>query len=170
MDSWLLVSRWLEESGNVNLYRVAKQYLIRYLENETSEIKKVEAWKQLADLSRELGEPLDEVHSLIEASQYSAVEFSDLSNVANKVNQMLSSHELELKNSDTKKELLSRLFNVIWRRRSEGDSIDLSRAAWLALHLERQEDAKELVEQGLSKDPSNRYCQKLSEKLDRSYS
>lgn len=166
IDGWLLVSRWLEESGDINLYKIANKYLIRYLENETSEAKKVAAWKQLAELSRELGEPLEEVHSLIEASQYSEVEFSDLSNVANIINRMLSNHELELENNDIKKELLSRLFNVFWRRKSEADAIDLSRMAWLALHLQRLENAKELIELGLSKDPFNRYCLKLREKLD----
>jgi len=169
LDGWLLISRWLEESGDIGLLKFAKEYLLRYLENETSELKKVGAWRQLADLSRELGEPLDEVHSLIEASQYSEVEFSDLSNVANKINHMLNKHELELENNDIKKELLSRLFNVIWRRRAEADAVDFSRMAWLALHLERLDDAKELIVLGLSKDPSNRYCQKLSEKMESRY-
>lgn len=167
IDSWLLIAQWLEESGDIELCKVAQKYLFLYLESETSENKKVVTWNRLAELSRKLKLPLEEIHSLIEASQYSEVNFSDLSNVVNKVNHMLSKQELVLESNDEKKELLSRIYEVVWRRKSEGDAVDFSRMAWLALHLDKTDNAKVLVESGLLKDPYNRHCQKLKEKLDK---
>lgn len=166
IDAWPLIARWLEESGDEALYREAKKYLFLYLENETSECKKISAWNQLAGVSRKLKLPLEEVHSLIEASQYSDVDFSDLSNVVNKVNHMLNKQDLVLDNHDTKTELLSRIYEVVWKRKSEGDAVDFSRLAWLALHLDKTSDAKELIDLGLSKEPYNRYCLKLKDKIE----
>ncbi len=162
-----LVSRWLEESGDEALLRISKSYLYLYLEREHSEEHKNAAWVQLAGVCRELKEPLGEVHALIESSQYSEVEFSDLSNVANKVNHMLSTQELVLESNDVKTQLLSRLYKVVSKRVSEGDAVDLSRVAWLALHLDRLPEAKSLVELGLSLDSENRYCLKLMAKLEK---
>lgn len=167
VDSRPIISRWLEESGEIHLLEEAKKYLYLYLESDSSESSKVSAWNQLAELSRKLKLPLDEIHALIESSQYSQVDFSDLSNVVNKVNHMLNTQELVLDSHDAKSELLSKIYDVVWRRKSEGDAVDFSRLAWLALHLDRLDDATILVEHGLQIDPYNRYCQKLQLKLEK---
>ena len=142
VESWPIIARWLEESGEEDLLKEAKKHLYLYLESEASEANKVSAWNQLAEVSRKLKLPLEEIHALIESSQYSLVEFSDLSNVVNKVNHMLNTQELILDNHDVKSDLLSKIYGVVWRRKSEGDAVDFSRLAWLALHLDKSEDAK----------------------------
>jgi hypothetical protein len=162
-----IVSRWLEESGDIILLEEAKKYLYLYLEREVAEAKKSTAWKQLASVCSALKLPLEEVHALIESSQHSQVEFFDLSNVVNKVNHMLSTQQIVLENHDVKSDTLSRLYKVVNTRKSEGDAVDLSRIAWLALHLDKLDDAKSLTEQGLSIDPDNRFCQKLMLKLEK---
>lgn len=167
VDSLTLVARWLEESADTNLLEESKRYLYLYLERETSESLKCGAWVQLASVCRKLKRPLDEVHALIESSQYSEVEYSDLSNVVNKVNHMLSTQELVLENNDVKSDLLSKLYEVVSKRKSEGDAVDLSRIAWLALHLDKPDEAESFVESGLIIDPDNRYCQKLKVKLEK---
>ena len=166
-DTYPLLARWLEETGDESLYKDALMYLLLYLERETSEAKKVIAWNQRAEISRKLKLPLEEIHSLIEMSQYSEVNFSDISNVVNKVNRMLSQQELILENNSVKRELLSDIYEVIWKRRTEADSVDFSRMAWLALHLDKIPQAKELVHLGLQKDEYNKHCLKLKEKLDK---
>jgi hypothetical protein len=161
-----IVSLWLEESDHKPLLEEARKYLYLYLERESSESDKFTAWIQLASVCRKLRLPLEEVHALIESSQYSKVEFFDLSNVVNKVNHMLGTQELVLDNNDEKYELLSKIYEVVSKRQTEGDAVDLSRIAWLALHLDKQEDATLLVDHGLQIDPDNRYCQKLMHKLN----
>lgn len=167
IDSLHLVARWLEESGELVLMEEAKRYLYLYLERETSEERKCVAWTQLASICRHLKQPLEEVHALIESSQYSKVDFADLSNVVNKINHMLSTQQLVLENHDIKSEILSKLYSVVSRRKSEGDANDFSRIAWLALHLDKEEDAKSLVDQGLNIDQENKYCQRLKGKLEK---
>lgn len=170
VDSLTLVARWLEESADISLLEESKRYLYLYLEREISESAKCAAWVQLASVCRKLKRPLDEVHALIESSQHSEVEFSDLSNVVNKVNHMLSTQVLVLENNDVKSDLLSKLYDVVSKRKSEGDADDLSRIAWLALHLDKSNEAASLVESGLIIDPDNIYCQKLRFKLEKSNS
>ncbi|MBS4712967.1 NB-ARC domain-containing protein [Aeromonas caviae] len=160
-DCLPMISRWLHESGDENLWLEAKKYLYLYLESESLEENKCIAWNMLAEICRSLKEPFDEVHALIESSQYSQVDFSVLSNVVNKVNHMLSTQELKLENQDIKTELLSKIYDVVNKRKSEADAVDFSRIAWLALHLDRKNDARQLIEQGLALDPDDRYCQNL---------
>lgn len=158
---------WLEESGDPQLLKEARRYLYLYLERSESEEYKYLAWAQLAKICRELNEPVEEVHALIESSQYTQVEFYDLSNVVNKINHMLSKDHLVLDDHDIKTETLSKLYEVVCKRKSEGDATDLSRIAWLALHLNKEDEARELVDFGLNIDESNRFCLKLMQKLDR---
>lgn len=166
-DGYLLLARWLSESNVQSLIKEAINYLYLYLENEKDDSKKVAAWIHVAELSRIMKDHFAEIHALIEASQHAKIEFSELSNVVNKVNHMLSIHELTLENWAIKKELLSKLFEVIWNRKSEADATDYSRMAWLALHLQNYDSASELTELGLSSDPENVYCLKLKDKLEK---
>ncbi len=167
IEAWPIIARWLEESREEDLLKEAMRYLYLYLENNLSEKSKAAAWNQIADISRKLKHPLNEVHALIESSQYSHVEYSDLSSVVNKINHMFNTQDLVLENHDEKTQLLSKIYDVVWKRKSEADAVDFSRLAWLALHLNKPEDAKQLVVSGLQIDPDNRYCQKLQIKLDR---
>lgn len=164
-DAWPVVARWLEESGDDSLLSEAKGYLYRFLEVAESEVAKATAWYSLAEVSRKLNLHFDEVHALIEASQHSEIDFTELSNVVNRVNHKLGTHELVLDNKDTKSELLSKIYDVVWKRQSECDANDFSRLAWLALNLNKKEDANLLIEQGLQIDPDNRHCQKLQLKF-----
>lgn len=160
-----VVALWLEESMDEDLWIEAKRYLLLYLENDTSDSEEVEAWNQIAVLSKKLQLPLEEVHALIEASQFTDIDFSELSNVVNRVNNMLGSQELVIDNMEAKTELLTKLYDVAWRRKSEADAVDYSRLAWLAMHLHKVDKAKELVESGLSLDPHSSYCLRLKDKF-----
>ncbi|MGI9282868.1 MAG: NB-ARC domain-containing protein [Endozoicomonas sp.] len=161
----LALSAWLMESDNVALLKEAKKYLELFLENETEDANKMEAWRSLANLSKQLGEPLEEIHSLVELSQFSDVDYSVLSNVANKMNRMLNNEELTIDSHGAKRELVTRLYGVMHTRKNEADAVDHSRAAWLALHLGKEDEAKALTTNGLQIDPFNKYCLKLKEKF-----
>lgn len=161
-----LISRWLEESGDPILLEESKRYLYLYLEREHQDENKVEAWGKISSLCRKLKQSIDEVHALIELSQFSEVDFTELSNVTNKVNHMLTTQQLVLDNHDVKSEILSKLYNAVSKRKNEGDATDLSRIAWLALNLDKPTDAKALIEQGLRLDSENTHCQKLKARLE----
>ena len=54
------------------------------------------------------------------------------------------------------------------QRKAEADATDLSRLAWLYLHLHDSRRASEIVEEGLVIDPENEYCNRLARRLGRS--
>lgn len=161
-----LIARWLQESGDNYLIAEAKRYLYLFLERDDVEDRsKYEVWSQLSLLCRELNDPVSEVHAIIESSQYEDVEFSDLSNIANKVNHMLAKHDLNIDTTEEKREIISKLYIVMKKRKHEADANGLSRIAWLALHLGEEDEAKDLANQGLDIDPNNIYCTRLVDKL-----
>jgi hypothetical protein len=163
----LLVARLLTEAKISKFIQTAKDYVMLYIENETVALKKLNGWKMLAEISRELKEPLDEVHSLIEISQITNVEFYELSNTANKINHMFSTKQLVLDDQSTKTELLSGFFDVMWKSKNNADAIDLSRMAWLALHMKKMTEADELIKDGLKLEPNNTHCIRLKARIER---
>ncbi|MFY8275561.1 NB-ARC domain-containing protein [Pseudoalteromonas sp. SSDWG2] len=165
-DGFFLVANFLFESDVKNLVPAAKEYCLLYLENETIDSKKLMGWTLLAEIAKALKEPLDEVHAILEIAQLSDIDFFQLSIIVNTINHKFSTKQITT-NASVKRELLSGLYDVIWTRRHEGDAVDLSRIAWLALHLDKIDDARNLVTEGLRKDSDNSYCKKLKEKLDK---
>ena len=64
-----------------------------------------------------------------------------------------------------KEALVSKLLDVIEKRAEEGDAIDFSRIAWLALNIHSETKAKEYTERGLAIEPSNPHIQSLAGRL-----
>ena len=164
-QSYKLFARWLSESNDLKMLGEAEQYLYMYLEHETNEKRKSEGWLLLADICDLLEKPFDEVNALIEATQNYRLDFIKLSTVINKVNHLLNKEEIKLDRFDVKTEILSKLYEVAITRLSEADAVGCSRIAWLALHLNDEKKAKDIALQGLKKDPDDRYCRSLVEKL-----
>jgi hypothetical protein len=163
----LLVARLLTETNIQKHIQKAKDYVMLYIEYETVPLNKLNGWKMLAEISKELKEPLDEVHSLIEISQVTDVEFSELSNIANKINHMFSTKQLVMDDQSIKIDLLSGFFDVMWKRKNNADAIALSRMAWLALHMKKMDEADELIKDGLKLDPDNTHCSRLKARMER---
>ena len=90
--------------------------------------------------------------------------FSDISNTANRLNRLLREHELEL-DKDEKRVLAQRLTSVLEKRRNEASADDLSRMAWLALHIGQEAKAREYAEAGLAMDSENYHCRKIADRL-----
>jgi hypothetical protein len=49
----------------------------------------------------------------------------------------------------------------------DADATDLSRLAWLYLHVKQDERALEIAKKGLAIEPDNQYCQGLIARLER---
>lgn len=70
------------------------------------------------------------------------------------------------KNMESRGEVFSKIAQVMSSRiKTEGDSTDYSRLAWLYLNLNDEELASKYTLIGLSLDPYNVYCEKLRSKL-----
>ncbi|HEY6340095.1 MAG TPA: NB-ARC domain-containing protein [Bryobacteraceae bacterium] len=159
---WLLLARWHMEMRSPEGYENAKQELRRFLENDATSDQASEAWQLLGHACYQTGDDLGEVHAFIERAQIKSVPFYDISNSANRLNELLRKRRLAI-DSNEKKALAQRIASVLERRRDEASADDFSRMAWLALHLGQEARAREYAQAGLVLDPQNYHCRKMLE-------
>ncbi|MGE3979238.1 MAG: NB-ARC domain-containing protein, partial [Nitrospira sp.] len=162
---WLLLARWHIETGKPESLEKAKDALRRFLEIDALSPKAAEAWLMLAHACNKTGDALGEVHALIERAQLDATSLSDVSNAANRLNQLLKEQYFRIDRED-KRELAQRIAAVLEKRRSEADADDYSRMAWLAIHLDQEGVARDYVTAGLAIDQDNYHCLRLAQRLN----
>lgn len=165
-DGWRLLANWALEPDLKKFNLVAEEYIKLYLENEKSEKNKHNAWYIYASVAERLSKPYEQILGLTQASSYEPINIDELSNITNKINHLFKTHEFSL-GENIKEELLIKLFNVVYRRRAEADANACSRFAWLGLHLNKEIEAKILIELGLDDDPENSFCLRLKKKFER---
>ena len=161
---WLLLARWHIETGTAGGFEKAKECLRRFLEVDPASAGAAEAWRLLALACYMTGDAIGEIHAFIERSQISSVPFFDLSNAANRLNQLLRESLFGMER-DQKRHLAQKIAAALEKRRSEADANDYSRMAWLAIHLDQEGAAREHVASGLALDKDNYHCQRLAERL-----
>src|SRR5262249_49266873 len=122
------------------------------------------AWRRLARLYRSSGDAEGELHALSEVARLSGARFEDLSAAAQAVNFHLAKSNLRLE-SDRRRRLVEPFVELMNSRLGEADAVDLSKMAWLSLHLRRPEQAARYARRGLELDPNNQHCAKLVDKL-----
>lgn len=165
-EGWQLLSIWALEANSEKFNNFAEDCIKRYLENERSEKNKRNAWSIFTTISERLGHPYEQILGLTQIASYESISIDELSNITNKINRLFKLHEVSL-GENIKQELLIKLFNVVYGRRNEADANACSRFAWLALHINKENEAKTLVEIGLKNDPENQYCLGLNKKFER---
>lgn len=161
---WLLLARWHMEQRTPDGYARAKDELNRFLENGPPERDAALAWWILAEACYQTKDLLGEVHALINRSQISSVPFSDVSSTANRFNLYLKQQSVDL-DRELKRDYVERLAGAMAARVAEADPDDLSRMAWLAIHLQNDSDAREYVKRGLSMEPTNYHLINLADRL-----
>jgi DNA repair ATPase RecN len=152
------------EMRTVAGYEKAKEELQRFLENDAMSEEASEAWQLLGHAFYQTGDALGEVHAFIERAQISSVPFHDISNSANRLNEVIRKHGLEI-DKEQKRALAQRIAIALDKRRSEASAGDLSRMAWLAIHLGQEAKAAEYTKAGLALDAENYHCRKMAERL-----
>lgn len=162
---WLLLARWHMEQQTTESYERAKAELRWFLENDPPALDAGSAWRMLAYACAQTGDALGEVHAYIERSQISDVPFSDLSNTANRLNGFFREHGLQI-DRDQRRDLATRILSVLDARREEADADDLSRMAWLAIHLGSESRSRDYVQAGLEIEPDNYHLARLAQRLN----
>jgi NB-ARC domain len=162
--AWLLLADLHEESISPERLQQAKAAVRRSLETPASTETQQAAWDRLADLCREDGDSLGEVHALVEMAVLPGTPFRLVSNAANRLNGAFSMQHVALDTFE-KQALVRRLVEAMERRLDEADATDCSRLAWLTLHLGDQERASRFIGQGLRLDANNDHCFRLARRL-----
>jgi hypothetical protein len=159
---WRLLGQLFEEQRPSDAWASDAADAYRsYLDVEPSDER---AWRSLARVAQIQGDYLGSVQALVERARLPHATFADVSFAASRVNSWLYDGHLKL-DSDEKRILLSSLVDVMALRESEANATDLSRLAWLLMHLGRSGEAKEVVQAGLDLDPGNSHCRKLAVRL-----
>ncbi len=162
---WLLLARWHIEARSVEGYEQAKEELRRFLENGPPDEDAADAWRMLGHACYQTGDALGEIHAFIERAQISSVSFHDVSNTANRLNELLRRHDLTI-DRDAKRAFAQRIASVLDKRKNEASADDYSRMAWLAIHSGQEAKARDYAEAGMKMDPDNLHCQNLLARLN----
>jgi tetratricopeptide (TPR) repeat protein len=162
---WIDIADLYSDLGTREGTQRAADCLRRYLEQPTGKGQEAGiVWKKLSDICRELGDYVSQIHALVEMCQVPGVPIEIISSAANVINGINLSLKMQGKtvlDSEEKKILVRKVVDVMSSRLGEMDATDLSRLAWLYLHLGEIDHALEIAERGRRLDPSNEYCQSL---------
>ena len=158
---WLHLAQWQLERGSESDLDAAISNITAFIQTDQNETASADAWRLLANAYSRKQNVLGEIHAFVERSQFDPVPFYDVSNTANLLNRRYG----ELEEADGRQQLVQRLLSAMENRILEASPGDLSRMAWLALHLSQVDKAMEFVERGLASDSQNPHCQKIAARL-----
>ena len=144
-----------------------KEYIVS-LEEESDSPRKhnglIRGWKHLADLSEVTKDIKAELNAVVGLVRVTGIDLYEISNAANRFNSRLATSGSKLEPED-KKILARDIAYVMSQKASDASATDLSRLAWLYLHLGDEDTAKEYTLRGLREDAANVYCGKLADRL-----
>lgn len=166
--AWLELAALYEDIGDTDALGAAKECLKRYLESAGGNRDAAAIWERLARLCRGTGDYAAEILALVSIAQVPGAELPTVSGAANRINDVhrqLRRQGASVFDTQEKRALISRVATVMERWTGQMDATDLSRLAWLYLHLGNPAKAKSLAQRGYDKDPSNYHCRSLLERL-----
>jgi hypothetical protein len=160
--AWSLLASLFEEAGDLER---AKNAIRSYL--EVAALLGHEAggaWARLFGLCEVTNDWISMIHALVEIAEQPDIAFSVISDAANRANDLLRQNRFAL-DVEEKRIIARRLARVMESRADEASAGDLSRLAWLFLHLREQEKAREFTARGLRMEPDNHHIQNLADRL-----
>lgn len=156
---WLALAKVHLAKGDLGAAEIA---IGQYLERTPGDVA---AWRDLAEVRRAQGDALGEIHARIELAEAADAVYADASHVANLVNSLLAKRELRL-DDDEKRVLATRIRRLLEADVASASATDLSRLAWLCIHLQDRDAARIYTKAGLDRQPTNDYCQALAKRLN----
>jgi len=146
-----------------------ERYLLHYVEHGGNQEHLVwEIWNRIADIRREMNDVNGELHALAEICLLPNIPTYIVSNSASRINRVLRRMIPGQLSREEKKFIIQDVVDVFQSRtlKDNGiDATDLSRLAWLQLHLEDTKGALITVDLGLQLEPDNPHCQRLKARL-----
>jgi hypothetical protein len=161
--AWLLLAEIQRECGGDAALQFSADYLRRFLEKEPTGEEAQGAWQQLITIYHATGDVVGGCGAFLRAAEISDPPLYQIASMA----QWLNSEREIIDRMDVVERgaLFKPLAKLLESHLREASSTDLSRLAWLHLHVGDQKRALEVAEIGLTRDPENRHCQSLVERL-----
>ena len=167
--AWIDIARFYGECDVDQTQGRTKRALRRYLESDAEPAGRNMAWGLLVDACRQTGDVVGEVHALVERCQLKNASIDDLSRTANRLNtihQDLKRRGESVFDTEEKRILIAPVAAALAARFAELTAVDLSRLAWLQLHLDADKEALRSARQGNRIDPADEHCRRLLDKLE----
>ena len=158
--AWLLLADIESEAGE---REKAAEALRRFLATQPTGQIAQEAWRRLRDLYRESGDVVAACDAFLRAATITEPPMSELSMVANWLNN--SAEAWTHLHTSERATIFSPLARMMEDGITEATATDLSRLAWLYLHVGNDGRALQVAEEGLYRDPSNIHCTRLRAKI-----
>lgn len=159
--AWLSLARLHMEEGTPAGFERAKQELRYYLEHDSLSPAAADAWRGLAHCCFKTGDTLGNIHAFVQRSKIATVPFTDLTNTARLLNDLIRKHMLDI-GFDERTTLGEELLEVMRRRLKEAKGDDYAQMAWLALRLRDFKLASNFVRSGLAVEGDNPYLLNLA--------
>lgn len=165
--AWLLLADLYEDVHGNDGSSGTAEYVRRYIEQVPDGDASREAWARLANLYRRTNDVIAACGAFVRAFGAADAPLTEISTMANWVNNNRTIIA-DLDSTD-KRAVFGSLIGLMEKRIDEASATDLSRLAWLHLHADDPERANQIAELGLAKEPDNRHCQRLIERLSNGY-
>lgn len=163
-SAWLLLADLFEEFGGNDSLVKARGAVTRFIEQTTNSERQEQGWLRLSSICRRLGDWRCIAKCIVQISNLASADLATLSDVANELNGIFVRIDSDLSLQE-KRDLARRIIQGLSASYADLNATDLSRLAWLYVHVGETEQAAEAVKLGLSVDPHNRFCIKLAQKL-----
>ncbi|SDL70915.1 NB-ARC domain-containing protein [Daejeonella rubra] len=163
-EGWKLLSNLYYELNNLPSSIDALQ---KYLADHRPDVKsKIRAWEFLSKLYALNKDYTGEAHSLTEMSKIDEVDFNDLSNAINSLNNLFKEQKTKFK----KEEIYILLISVAEKmnnriKMGEGSPSNYTNLAWVYINLSKKDTAKTLVKRALEKEPTHFHALNLAKVL-----
>ena len=142
----MLADLYEERAGKPG-HTEARDAISRYLEVTVDENSRLIGWQRMVTENRHLGDIQGETHALVELASVPGGGFQDISEAANRLNQLLREQKLILE-PEVRDILANSLCRVMEERIEEGDATDCSRLGWLCLYVHDEDKARRVVRLG----------------------
>ena len=161
--AWLLLADFNDELQGSEGASMTAEYVRRYIESAPSGELARDAWERLSELYRQSSDLIGACDAFVRAFSASDAPLTEISNMANWVN----NNRTLIANLDStdKRAVLGSLAGLMEQRIGVISATDLSRLAWLHLHAGDVVRARQVAEMGLQREPGNRHCERLIERL-----
>ena len=142
-----------------------EKYLLQYVQGqENANTPAWEIWRRIADMRRSRQDTNGELDALAQVCRREGTPARVLSNTANRINTSLRERAGQVAREE-KQYLIRDVVGALENCKPDLDATDLSRLAWLQMHLDEVEAALDTVRLGLRLDPYNQHCQRLQSRL-----
>lgn len=161
--AWLLLAQINEEcEGEIGIEATAN-YLRRFLEESPSAEESQQAWHQLIAIYRATGNVIGGCSAFLRAADIKDPPLHQITSMAHWLN---SERDIIDKMPVVERgDLFKPIARLLEGHLPVASATDLSRLAWLYLHAGDNERALEVAQIGLKREPDNRFCQSLFDRL-----